>query len=59
MVGSRSYRLILTQITGLKVFFREQLYQSFSQDGNPTLKTVFAVMKALGGELTAKLPVAA
>jgi probable addiction module antidote protein len=39
--------------TGLS---REQLYRSFSENGNPTLKTTIAVMKALGIELTAKLP---
>ncbi len=43
---------IATQ-TGLS---REQLYRSFSQNGNPTLKTTLAVMKALGIELTAKAP---
>lgn len=37
--------------TGLS---REQLYRSFSEKGNPTLKTTIAVMKALGIELTAK-----
>lgn len=37
--------------TGLS---REQLYRSFSAEGNPTLKTTIAVMKALGVELTAK-----
>jgi probable addiction module antidote protein len=37
--------------TGLS---REQLYRSFSERGNPTLKTTIAVMKALGIELTAK-----
>ncbi len=36
--------------TGLS---REQLYRSFSENGNPTLKTTIAVMKALGIELTA------
>jgi probable addiction module antidote protein len=39
--------------TGLS---REQLYRSFSKHGNPTLKTTIAVMKALGIELTAKVP---
>jgi probable addiction module antidote protein len=39
--------------TGLS---REQLYRSFSDNGNPTLKTTIAVMKALGIELTAKVP---
>ena len=37
--------------TGLS---RAQLYRSFSANGNPTLKTTMAVMKALGLELTAK-----
>ena len=35
---------------------REQLYRSLSEEGNPTLKTTIAVMKALGVELTAKVP---
>jgi len=33
---------------------REALYRSFAEDGNPTLKTVLAVMQSLGFELTAK-----
>ena len=37
--------------TGLS---REQLYRSFSENGNPTLKTTPAVMNALGVEMTAK-----
>lgn len=36
--------------TGLS---REQLYRSFSEDGNPTLKTTLSVMKALGIDLNA------
>ncbi|WP_438749538.1 addiction module antidote protein [Pararhizobium sp. O133] len=39
--------------TGLS---REQLYRSLSEDGNPTLKTMLAVMQALGLELSAKIP---
>ena len=35
---------------------REQLYRSFSERGNPTSKSTLAVMKALGIELTAKVP---
>jgi len=42
--------------TGLS---REQLYRSFSEKGNPTLKTTLAVMNALGIKLTAKLSDAA
>lgn len=38
--------------TGLS---REQLYRSFSENGNPTLKTTLAVMKALGLDLTARV----
>lgn len=41
----------IAQDTGLS---REQLYRSFSEHGNPTLKTTMAVMKALGIQLTAK-----
>jgi probable addiction module antidote protein len=37
--------------TGLS---REQLYRTFSDAGNPTLKTTLAVTKALGIDLTAK-----
>lgn len=33
-----------------------QLYRSFSQDGNPTLKTTLAAMKSLGLWLTTKTP---
>lgn len=40
----------LAKETGLA---REQLYKSFSERGNPTLKTVLAVMHALGVDLTA------
>lgn len=41
----------ISQRTGLS---REQLYRSFSDKGNPTLKTTLAVMKALGLGLTIK-----
>jgi probable addiction module antidote protein len=37
--------------TGLS---REQLYRSFSENGNPTLKSTLAVLKALGIELSAR-----
>jgi probable addiction module antidote protein len=42
----------IAQQTGLS---REQLYRSLSENGNPTLRTTIAVMKALGIELTAKV----
>lgn len=44
----------MAQIAGETGLSREQLYRSFSERGNPTLKTTLAVMKVLGIELTAK-----
>lgn len=44
----------MTQIANQTGLSREQLYRSFSGQGNPTLKTTIALMKALGIELTAK-----
>jgi probable addiction module antidote protein len=44
---------LIAEQTGLS---REQLYRSLSEQGNPTLKTTIAVMKALGIGLTAKVP---
>lgn len=41
----------LARQTGLS---REQLYRSLSEEGNPTLRTMLAVMKALGVELSAR-----
>lgn len=40
--------------TGLS---RVQLYRSFSSTGNPRLKTILAVMSALGMELSARPPI--
>ena len=47
----------MAQIAGQTGLSREQLYRSFSENGNPTLKTTIAVMKALGIELSAKVHV--
>jgi probable addiction module antidote protein len=44
----------MSQIAAQTGLSREQLYRSFSQRGNPTLKTTLAVMRALGVELTVK-----
>ena len=33
---------------------REQLYRSFSAHGNPTLKTMLSVMRAIGIDITVK-----
>lgn len=44
----------MTQIANETGLSREQLYRSFSEAGNPTLRTTLAVMKALGVSLTAR-----
>lgn len=44
----------MTQIARQTGLSREQLYRSFSTEGNPTLRTTLAVMKALGVEMSAK-----
>jgi probable addiction module antidote protein len=49
----------MAQIAGQTGLSREQLYRSFSEKGNPTLKTTLAVMKALRMQLTAKMAPAA
>ncbi|HEX4320417.1 MAG TPA: addiction module antidote protein [Acidobacteriaceae bacterium] len=49
----------MAQIAAQTGLSREQLYRSFSENGNPTLKTTLAVMKAMGIELTAKPQTAA
>jgi probable addiction module antidote protein len=49
----------MTDIASQTGLAREQLHRSFSENGNPTLKSTLAVMKALGIELTAKVPDAA
>lgn len=41
----------VAQETGLS---REQLYRSFSEEGNPTLKNMLKVMSSLGISLTTK-----
>lgn len=48
----------MAQIAVQTGLFREQLYRSFSENGNPNLKMTLAVMNALGIELTAKVPAA-
>lgn len=45
----------MTQIANDTGLSREQLYRSFSNNGNPTLKTTLAVMKAVGISLTTKV----
>ena len=43
----------MTTISNETGLSREQLYRSFSEDGNPTLRTMITVMNALGIALTA------
>lgn len=45
----------MAQIASQTGLSREQLYRSFSGNGNPTLKTTIAVMQALGLDLAAKV----
>lgn len=51
VVGRSKGMSELARETGLS---REQLYRSFSEEGNSTLKSMLAVMNALGLELSAK-----
>ncbi len=48
----------MTEIAKKTGLSREPLYRSFSERGNPTLKTTLAVMRALGVDMTAKPHVA-
>jgi probable addiction module antidote protein len=52
VVGRAKGMAKVAKNTGLS---REQLYRSFSQNGNPTLKTTLAVLDALGLQLVAKV----
>ena len=45
----------MTEIARETGLSREQLYRSFSERGNPTLKTMLTVMRALGVDMTAKI----
>jgi len=49
----------MTQVAKQSKLSREQLYRSFSADGNPTLRSTLAVMKALGLSLSARPATAA
>jgi probable addiction module antidote protein len=48
----------MTEIARETGLSREQLYRSFSEKGNPTLKTTLTVMRALGLDITAKAHIA-
>ncbi len=52
--GGGSRAKAMAQIAEQAGLSREQLYRTFSENGNPTLKTMLAVMKAMGIELTAR-----
>jgi len=43
----------MSEIARASGLSREHLYRSFSEDGNPTLKSILAVMGALGVQLSA------
>lgn len=43
----------MTEIARETGLSREQLYRSFSDKGNPTLKTTLAVMRAIGVDIMA------
>jgi probable addiction module antidote protein len=43
----------MSEIARASGLSREHLYRSFSEGGNPTLKSILAVMEALGVQLTA------
>ncbi|OGQ98125.1 MAG: putative addiction module antidote protein [Deltaproteobacteria bacterium RIFOXYD12_FULL_57_12] len=45
----------MTEIAHETGLSREQLYRSFSERGNPTLKTMLLVMRAIGVDMTAKV----
>jgi probable addiction module antidote protein len=44
----------MTKIARETGLAREQLYRSLSENGNPTLETTLAVLKAIGFEITGK-----
>jgi probable addiction module antidote protein len=44
----------MSEIAGEAGLSREQLYRSFSEKGNPTLKSMLAVTKALGVDMAAR-----
>lgn len=44
----------MSQVAKESGLSREQLYRSLGEDGNPTLKTMLAVMKIVGLEITTK-----
>lgn len=45
---------VVARAKGMTELAREQLYRSFSEKGNPTLKTMLAVMRAVGIDITVR-----
>ena len=45
----------MTEIARETGLSREQLYRSFSERGNPTLKTTLTLMRAIGVDVTVKV----
>jgi probable addiction module antidote protein len=48
---------VVARAKGMTELAREQLYRSFSEKGNLTLKTMLAVMRAVGIDMTVRLHV--
>lgn len=44
----------MTKVASETGLAREALYRSFSEDGNPSLKSAIAVLRSLGFELTVR-----
>jgi probable addiction module antidote protein len=53
-IGAAARAKGMTKVAKASGLAREQLYKSLSAEGNPTLTTILAVIKALGLELTIK-----
>lgn len=54
-IGDAARKIGITAIAGKTGIARGQLYRSFSPKGNPTLKSVLAVMQALDLKLAVKV----
>lgn len=57
LLGLICFGVFVARAKGMTELAREQLYRSFSEKGNPTLKTMLAVMRAVGIDMTVRLHV--
>jgi DNA-binding phage protein len=53
-IGTAARAKGMTKIAGETGLAREALYRSFSEDGNPSLKSTIAVLKSLGFALSVR-----